>query len=124
VAGFFLGLFGYMIMPAINVMLYDVVPPETRASATAADAVILSGFSALTAFAIGALSHVVGMRQGLAVGNLRAGFQGAATVLLTGGIVFSLLLLRVAPADMRALREHVSQRAVADAAGTGETNSL
>ncbi|MGD9030787.1 MAG: MFS transporter [Anaerolineae bacterium] len=124
VAGLFLGLFGYMIMPAINVMLYDVVPPETRASATAADAVILSGFSALTAFAIGALSHVVGMRQGLAVGNLRAGFQGAATVLLTGGIVFSLLLLRVAPADMRALREHVSQRAVADAAGTGETNSL
>jgi MFS family permease len=124
VAGFFLGLFGYMIMPAINVVLYDVVPPETRASATAADAVILSGFSALTAFAIGALSHVVGMRQGLAVGNLRAGFQGAATVLLTGGIVFSLLLLRVAPADMRALREHVSQRAVADAAGTGETNSL
>jgi MFS family permease len=120
VAGFLLGLFGYMIMPAINVMLYDVVPPETRASATAADAVILSAFSALTAFAIGAVSHVVGIRQGLAVGNLRAGFQGAATVLLIGGIMFSLVLLRAAPADMRALRDHVSQRTVVNA-GQRET---
>jgi hypothetical protein len=48
---------GYLIMPAINVILYDVVPPETRASASATDGVILSAFSALTAFAIGAVSH-------------------------------------------------------------------
>ncbi|HHH41959.1 MAG TPA: MFS transporter [Chloroflexi bacterium] len=114
-AGFFLGLFGYMVMPAINVILYDVVPPETRSSATAADGVIMSAFSALTAFSIGAVSHYVGLWQGLAEGNLRAGFQGATTVLLTGGLFVSLALLRTAPADMTALRRHVAARAVAAA---------
>jgi MFS family permease len=113
VAGFFLGLFGYLIMPAINVILYDVVPPETRSSATAADGVILSAFSALTALSIGAISHYVGLWQGLDEGNLRAGFQGAATVLLSGGVIFAVLLLRAAPADMAALRDYVGRRAVA-----------
>lgn len=110
VAGFFLGLFGYMIMPAINVMIFDVVPPETRSSALAVDNVLLSGFSAITAFGIGAVSQYMGMQQGLAKGNLQAGFQGASTVLLSTGIVIALALLRTAPADMRALREHVAQR--------------
>lgn len=111
VAGFFLGLFGYLVMPAINVILYDVVPPETRSSATAADGVVMSTISALTGLAIGAISQYVGMRQGLAEGNLRVAFQGAATVLLTAGIVISLLLLRIAPRDMAALRKHVAERA-------------
>ena len=111
VAGFFLGLFGYLIMPAVNVMIMDVVPPETRASAFAADGMILSAISALTAFSIGAISHYVGIQQGLDEGSLRAGFQGATTVLLVGGVFFSLLLLRVAPGDMAALRAHVAQRA-------------
>jgi MFS family permease len=110
VAGFFLGLFGYMIMPAINVMIFDVVPPETRSSALAADSVLLSGCSAITAFGIGAVSQYVGMRQGLAEGNLRAGFQGASTVLLSLGILIALALLRTAPSDMHALREHIAQR--------------
>jgi hypothetical protein len=100
-----------MIMPAINVMIFDVIPPETRSSALAADAAILSAFSALTAFAIGALSHYVGLRQGLPEGNLRAGFQGASTALLAGGILLALALLRVAPVDMEALRKYVAQRA-------------
>jgi hypothetical protein len=107
-----LGVFGYLIMPAINVMIFDVVPPETRASAVAADAVILSAVSALTAFAIGAVSHYVGLQQGLDGGNLRVGFQAATTVLLGGGVILSLLLLRVAPADMASLRAYVARRAV------------
>jgi MFS family permease len=111
VAGFFLGIFGYLIMPAISVILYEVVPPETRSSATAADGVIVSAVSALTAFSIGAVSHYVGLQQGLEQGNLRAGFQLATTVLLSGGVVLSLLLLRSAPADMAALRAYVAQRA-------------
>ena len=115
VAAFFLGLFGYLIMPAINVILYDVVPPETRSSATAADGVVLSVISALTGFVIGAVSKYVGEAQGLAEGNLRVGFQGAATVLLTGGIVVSLLLLRRAPRDMAALRSYVAERAHGEA---------
>jgi MFS family permease len=113
VAGFFLGAFGYLIMPAINVILYDVVPPETRASATAADGAFVSLVSALTAFAIGAVSDYVGRQQGMAQGNLRAGFQGAVTVLLAGAVVFAIILLRRAPVDMAALRTYVSRRAVA-----------
>jgi MFS family permease len=113
VAGFFLGTFGYLIMPAINVILYDVVPPETRSSASAADGVIISIFSAITAFAIGAVSQGAG-------GNLRLGFQGAATILLSGGLLVSLALLRTAPGDMAALREYVARRAVAEPAESGE----
>lgn len=123
VAGFFLGLFGYLIMPAINVILYDVVPPETRSSATAADGVILAAFSALTAFAIGAVSHYVGMQQGLDEGNLRAGFQGASTLLLAGGIIVSLVLLRTAPSDMAALREYVAKRATGEAPEQAEVQT-
>jgi MFS family permease len=113
VAGFFLGTFGYLIMPAINVILYDVVPPETRSSASAADGVIISIFSAITAFAIGAVSQGAG-------GNLKLGFQGAATILLSGGVLVSLALLRIAPGDMAALREYVARRAVEEPAESGE----
>jgi MFS family permease len=120
VAGFFLGLFGYLIMPAINVMLYDVVPPETRASATAADGVTLSAFSAVTSLAIGAVSFYVGQWQGLAEGNLRAGFQGACTLLLAGAVLCCLALLRTLPGDMAALRAYVARRAIALPAGAGE----
>ncbi|MCJ7532303.1 MAG: MFS transporter [Anaerolineales bacterium] len=112
IAGFFLGLFGYMIMPVINTLLFDVIPPETRSSALAADGVILSAVSALTSLSIGSVSYYVGRMQGLTEGNLQVGFQGAVTVLLIGGVIFSLLLLRTTPADMAALRQYIAQRAV------------
>lgn len=111
IAAFFLGLVGYLVMPTINVILYDVVPPETRSSASAADGIVLSAISALTGAAIGAVSQYVGEWQGLSQGNLRAGFQGAATVLLSAGIVVCVLLLRSAPRDMAALRQYVAERA-------------
>lgn len=120
VAGFFLGLFGYLIMPAVTVMLYDVVPPETRASATAADGVTLSAVSAVTSLAIGGVSFYVGQWQGLAEGNLRAGFQGACTVLLIGAVLVCLALLRTLTGDMAALRAYVAQRAAALPAVAGE----
>lgn len=110
IAGFFLGLVGYLVTPTINVILYDVVPPETRSSASAADGITLSILSALTALVIGGISQYVGMQQGLAQGNIRAGFQGAVTVLLTGGVIVTLLLLRSAPADMARLRRYVAER--------------
>ncbi len=112
VAGFFLGAFGYLVMPCINVILFDVVPPETRSSAVAADAMMLSGASALTSLAIGAVSYSVGRAQGLAEGNLRAGFQGAVTVLLSVALVAALAILRFGPADMARLRDHIARRAV------------
>jgi MFS family permease len=112
VAGFFLGLFGYLYMPTINVILFDVVPPETRSSAIAADGVFVSGVSALVAFSIGAVSHYVGLWQGLEEGNLLAGFQGAVTVLLVGAVISALFLLRTIKADMADLRAYVARRAV------------
>jgi hypothetical protein len=75
--------------------------------------VIISIFSAITAFAIGAVSQGAG-------GNLRLGFQGAATILLSGGLLVALVLLRTAPGDMAALREYVARRAVAEPAESGE----
>ncbi len=113
-AAFFLGVFGYLYMPTINVILYEVVPPETRSTATAADVFFVSTFSAITSFTIGTVSTYVGMQQGLDVGNLRVGFQGAVTVLLSGGILFTLVLLRIVRADMAALREYVARRAVTE----------
>ena len=50
------------------------------------------------------MSYYVGKMQGLTERNLQVGFQGAVTVLLIGGVIFILLLLRTAPADMVALR--------------------
>jgi len=120
VAGFFLGAFGYLVMPCVNVMLFDVVPPETRSSAVAADAMILSAASALTSLAIGGVSYSVGLHQGLAEGNLRAGFQGAVTVLLAVALVAAVAILRFAPADMARLRQHVARRAVEAPEGLAE----
>jgi MFS family permease len=120
-AGFFLGLFGYLYMPTINVILYDIVPPETRSSATAADGVFVSGVSALVAFSIGAVSHYVGLWQGLDEGNLLAGFQGAVTVLLVGAVISCLFLLRAINADMADLRAYVARRAVSEESGPEET---
>jgi MFS family permease len=113
-AAFFLGVFGYLYMPAINVILYEVVPPETRSTATAADIFVVSIFSAITSITIGGVSTYVGTQQGLDVGNLRVGFQGAVTVLLGGGILFALILHRIVRADMAALRDYVARRAVTE----------
>jgi MFS family permease len=120
VAGFFLGAFGYLVMPCINVILFDVVPPETRSSAVAADAMFLSAVSAVTSLSIGAVSYSVGIAQGLAEGNLRAGFQGAVTVLLSMALLAALAILRFGPADMARLREHVARRAVEVSAAVAE----
>jgi len=64
----------------------------------------------------------VGMRQGLAEGNLRAGFQGAVTVLLTVALLAALAILRFAPADMARLRQHIARRAVEAPEGLPEPN--
>jgi uncharacterized membrane protein YiaA len=101
-----------MIMAPVSVILYDVVPPETRSSATGADGLVSSAVSALTSFTIGAVSYYVGLWQGLSEGSLRTGFQGAVSVLLAVGIVVSLALLRSVPPDMQALHEHVAQHTV------------
>ena len=47
--------------------------------------------------------------------------EGASTVLLSGGIIIALALLRTAPADMRALGEYVARRAVDATLGPEET---
>ena len=111
-AGFIMGTFGHMVMSPISVILYDVTPPETRSSATAFGGLLMSAFCAAASFSIGAISHYSGKLQGLAEGDLRAGFQSTVTVLLAAGIVIALLLVKYAPRDMEALRAHVARRAV------------
>jgi MFS family permease len=111
VAGFVMGTFGHMVMSPISVILYDVVPPETRSSATAFDGLVMNVFCALSSLAIGAVSQYAGMLRGLSEGDLRTGFQGTVTVLLAAGVVVTLLLFRFAPRDMETLRKHVASRA-------------
>jgi predicted MFS family arabinose efflux permease len=110
-AGFVMGTFGHMVMSPISVILYDVVPPETRSSATAFDGLVMNVFCALSSLAIGAVSQYAGMLRGLSEGDLRTGFQGTVTVLLAAGVVVTLLLFRFAPRDMETLRKHVASRA-------------
>jgi len=111
VSGFIMGIFGHMIMSPISVMLYDVVAPETRSSATAFGGLVMAGFTSLSSLGIGAISHYAGAWKGLPEGDLRAGFQSMVTFFLAAGIIISLMILKTAPADMRALREHIAGRA-------------
>ncbi len=110
VAGFVMGTFGHMVMSPISVILYDVVPPETRSSATSFGGIVMSVFCALSSLSIGAVSHYAGIWRGLSEGDLRTGFQGTVSVLLAGGIIVTLVLLKTAPGDMKKLREHISSR--------------
>jgi len=118
VAGFVMGIFGHMIMSPISVILYDVVPPETRSSATAFGGLLMAAFTSLSSLGIGAISHYAGIWKGLSEGDLRTGFQAVVTITLSLGIIVALLILKTAPADMKALRDHVALRA----AGKGEAH--
>ncbi len=112
IAGFVMGVFGHMVMSPISVILYDVVPPETRSSATSFGGLVMSVFMAVSSLSIGAVSHYAGIWRGLSEGDLRTGFQGTVSVLLAAGAVITLVLLKYAPRDMKALRDHVASRAV------------
>jgi MFS family permease len=90
-AAFFLGLVTYMVMPAVNVILFGVVPPENKASIISASNIILNLVIAVLSFAIGYLSDRAG---------LRLAFSGAVYLMYFLGILVSLGLLKNFTRDM------------------------
>lgn len=91
IAGFFLGLIGYMALPAVNIIFFSVVPPETKASTIATSNVILNLVIAVSSFLIGVISDQ---------SELRLAFSSIVLLMFALGIVASLALLRILPSDM------------------------
>jgi MFS family permease len=102
VVAFLFGLVGYMIFPSITVMMYDIVPPETKASVMASDGVIAGLVSAGASLAIGLLS-----RQ---LQSLRLAFGGACLLFLALGALLALVVMRRIGGDMRAQEQLVRER--------------
>lgn len=103
ISGFFLGLVGYMSMPAVSIIFFSVVPPETKASTIATSNVILNLVIAVMSFIIGVVSDQ---------SELRLAFSGVVLFMFALGIAASLLLLRRLPKDMARQRELVEKRVV------------
>lgn len=91
IAAFFLGVVAYMVMPAVNIIMFSVVPPETKATTISCSNVILNLVIALLSLAIGVISDAT---------ELRLAFGGTIIVMFAFGIVVSLALLRTFQNDM------------------------
>jgi MFS family permease len=100
-AGFLLGIVAYMVLPAVNVTLFSVVPPETKATTIATSNVILNLVIAVISFLIGVVSDASG---------LRLAFSGVVLFMFGLGVVDSLFLLRTLPHDMARQKKWVEER--------------
>ena len=89
-AAFFLGLMTYMVMPAVNVILFSVVPPELKATTISASNILLNLVIAVLSLLIGIWSDAFG---------LRLAFGGVVITMYVVGIGVSLLLLRTLAKD-------------------------
>jgi MFS family permease len=100
-AAFFLGLVSYMVMPAISIILFSVVPPETKATTISASNVVLNLTTAALSYLIGRISDVAG---------LRLAFGGAVLFMFALGIFFSLALLRTLGQDAARQKQLVAAK--------------
>jgi MFS family permease len=100
-AAFFLGLIAYMVMPAVSIIMFSVVTPETKATTISASNVILNLVIALLSFLIGVVSDAV---------ELRIAFGGVVILMFALGIVVCLALLRTFQKDTAAQQAMVSSR--------------
>lgn len=107
-AAFLLGLVAYMVMPAVTVLLFSVVPPETKATSMATSNVILNLVIAGLSLLIGVVSDAT---------ELRLAFGGVVLVMLSLGVLVALALLRTLPADMARQRQLVQAQATASPGG-------
>ena len=82
---FFMGVIAYMVMPAVSIIQFSVVPPETKATTISASNVILN-------LVISVLSLLIGIVSDAA--ELRLAFGGAVIVMFFLGIIVCLFLLR------------------------------
>ncbi len=100
-AAFGLGLVSYMVMPAVNLTMFSVVPPETKATSISASNIILNLVIAVLSYLIGAMSDAT---------ELRWSFGGAVLLMFSLGIVVCLALLRTVRRDMAAQQALVRAR--------------
>lgn len=103
VAAFFLGVVSYMVMPAVSMTMFSVVPPETKATTISTSNIILNLVIAILSFLIGAISDAT---------ELRLAFGGAVLLMFGLGIVVCLALLRTLRGDVARQRAAVEARTI------------
>jgi len=102
-AAFGLGLITYMVMPAVNVIFFSVVPPETKATTISASNILLNLVIALLSFLIGSFSDAYG---------LRPAFAGAVLLMFALGVLVCLALLRSMEGDIASREADVEAKVV------------
>jgi MFS family permease len=100
-AAFFLGVVTYMVMPAVTMIQFSVVPPETKATTISASNIVLNSVIAVLSLAIGVVSDAAG---------LRLAFGGSIFLMYTLGILVCLALLRTYSRDLADRDSLVVQR--------------
>jgi MFS family permease len=91
-AAFCLGVVTYMVQPAVNVVLFSVVPPEMKATTISASNVILNLAVAVVSLLVGIVSDAAG---------LRLAFGGSVLLTYVAGIMVCVALLRTFGRDMQ-----------------------
>lgn len=102
-AAFFLGLVTYMVMPGVNVTLFSIVPPETKATTISASNILLNLVISVLSLVIGVVSDAAG---------LRIAFGGVIVVMYILGIFVSLALLRCYRGDLERRDAVVGERVI------------
>jgi len=105
VAAFCLGVVTYMVMPAVSIIQFSVVPPETKATTISASNVVLNLVIAVLSFLIGVVSDAT---------ELRLAFGGITLLMYVLGIGVCLALLRTFQVDMRNRDSLVEGRVTAE----------
>ena len=101
-AAFCLGVVTYMVQPAVNVVLFSVVPPEMKATTISASNVILNLAVAVVSISVGVVSDAAG---------LRLAFGGSVLLTYVAGVFVCLALLRNLGRDMQ-LRDAIVETRV------------
>jgi MFS family permease len=102
-AAFFMGVIAYMVMPAVGVIQFSVVPPETKATTISVSNVILNLVISLLSLLIGIISDAA---------ELRLAFGGAVIIMFLLGIGTCLALLRTFRADVKHQQATVASRVI------------
>jgi MFS family permease len=100
-AAFCLGVVTYMVQPAVNVVLFSVVPPEMKATTISASNVVLNLAVAVVSILVGITSDAAG---------LRLAFGGSVLLTYVAGIGVCLGLLRNYGRDVQRREQVVEQR--------------
>jgi len=98
---FFLGLISYMVLPAVSIIQFSVVPPETKATTISTSNVILNLFISILSLLIGVVSDAA---------ELRLAFGGAVITLFFLGIIVCLFLLRTIRKDVASQQAMILSR--------------